>query len=319
MFPWTYGYNVPTDASHQMNYRAKQPQSAIHSVNTYTSQFFQRYLWQDLIGVLKWNIPENWSYDYFTYCIYVYGYIAVVNTDKFGVIPQHCALKGYNVFYEPSEIIVTNPLLRSPMELIIGVNCTVIKLNADYGGMWDLITYYADLMALTVETAGINLLNSHLAYVFFAENKSQSDSFKEMYDRISSGEPAVVIDKKLKPAANLNNNPWLPFTNNLNQNFIADKIFESLHQIENEFLTKIGIPNSNDQKKERMLVDEVNSNNAQTSVATMTRLDRMKKGCEETNKMFGTDISVDWRIKPVMPTIGGDKNDTHSTGRVDNT
>lgn len=315
MFPWNYG-GAPFSPQTMMSYNNKIPSAAIHAVDTVTSQFFQRYLWQDLIGVLKWDIPETWSYDYFTYCIYVYGFAAIINTDRFGVIPQAATPGGYNVFYEPSFVSITNPLLKGILQPVIGKQCTVIRLNADWCGMSDLIQYYADLMALTIESAGINLLNSHLAYVFFAENKAAAETFKDMYDKIAKGDPAVVIDAKTKRNPNVDN-PWMPFTNNLNQNFIADKIFETLKQIENKFLTEIGIPNSNDQKKERMLVDEVNSNNVQTAIAPMSRLDRMKKGCEETNKMFGTNISVDWRVKPEM--LGGGENERDTSGRMDDT
>lgn len=320
MYPWTYnfGYSAPNSAASQMTYNAKLPQSAIHSVNTYTSQFFQRYLWQTLIGVLKWNIPETWSYDYFTYALYMYGFVAVVNTNKFGVIPQICSLQGYNVYMEPTHVLVSNPLLKGILNPRIGTQCTVIRVNADYGGMWDLITYYADLMALTIESAGINLLNSHLAYVFFAETKAQAESFKNMYDNISSGEPAVVIDKEMTryKTASGADEPWKPFTNNLSQNFIADKLLDSLKQIENKFLTEIGVPNVNTEKRERLISDEVNSNNVQTSIATMTRLERMQKGAEETKRMFGIEISVDWRVKPQLN--GGDENDQSAARRVDN-
>lgn len=319
--PWQYGAGIaPYQSDNIMTYNANQPQSSIHSVNTYTSQFFQRYLWQTLIGVLKFNIPETWSYDYFTYALFMYGYVGIINTNKFGVIPQICSLQGYNVFYEPTKILVSNPLLQGIVNPIIGKQCTVIRLNADYGGMNDLITYYADLMALTIESAGINLLNSHLAYVFFADTNAQAETFKAMYDRISSGEPAVVTDSNSKRIGD-NDNPWHPFTNNLKQNYLANDMLEALKQIENKFLTEIGVPNSNDQKKERMLVDEINSNNAQTSIATMTRLERIKMGMEQTNKLFGaalpTKLSVEWRINPNFENGGAD-GDKNTTGRMDN-
>lgn len=286
-------------------YNAKMPKTAIHSADTYTSQFFQRYLWQDLIGVLKWTLPEEWSYDYFTYCLYMYGFIAVFNTDKFGVICQQCGLQGYNIFYEPTHAVISSPLLKGILNPRIGTQCAVIRVNADWGGMWDLITYYADLMTLACESMGMNLINSRLSYILYAGNKNQADTLKSVFERIISGEPAVCVDNVMYNDA-MKGLAVQPFVGNVAHNFIADKLLEVLHNIENMFLTQIGIPNSNDQKKERMIVDEVNSNNTATAIGTLTRLERMQKGAKQAADMFGINISVDWRIPPELNGGGGD-------------
>lgn len=315
MLPITYGQDMLFN-------NAKPAHTAIHSADTYTSQFFQRYLWQDLIGVLKWNIPETWSYDFFTYCLYMYGYVAIINTDKFGVIPVMCGLQGYNVFYEPTHAVISHPLLRGIITPRIGSQCTIIRVNADWCGMWDLITYYADLMTICVESAGMNLLNSRLSYLLWAENKNQAATLKMVFQDIVSGSPAVCVDKQLFNSA-LQGKIVEPFDANAGRNFITDKLLECLHNIENMFLTQIGIPNSNDQKKERMLTDEVNSNNVSTAMGTLTRLERMQKCALDTRKMFGIECSVDWRVKP---DLGGDSsaenndksNDNAKTGRNNN-
>ena len=251
---------------------------------------------QKAISVFKWTLPETWDADYFLYTLYSYGYCAILNTDEFGVIPQWGALGGYNVFYRPTYVMITNPLIKGMKKPTIGVDCTVVKLEPDYGGISDLVAYYADMMALCAESIGINLVNSHVATVFPASNKSVAESYKKMYDKIASGDPAVVVDKNL---FNDTGEPtWTPFQANLSQEYIADKILADMRKIEAMFDTDVGIPNANTDKKERLVTDEVNANNVETATRCEFWLEELKKACEETKKMFGIEFSVDWRVDP---------------------
>lgn len=272
--------------------------NTVHVKNVGLTRFFQRYLLQKAISVFKWNLPENWSRDYFLYVLYCWGFIAIVNTDKFGVIPQGCGLKGYNVFYQPRSAIIQNPLLSGTLEPVIGKQCTLLKLQPDYGGIMDLVSFYAQEMALASEAIDVNLLNSKLSYVFTASNKNAAESLKKLYDRIASGEPAVVIDK------NLYNDDgsvsWEAFQQNVGQNYIAGDLLSDMRKIEAEFDTKIGIPNANTDKKERLITDEVNANNVETRNLPELWLESLQQGCKEANAMFGINISVDWRNEPVQ-------------------
>lgn len=270
--------------------------STVHVSDTGLSRFFQRYLFQKAISVFKWSLPKEWSRDYFLYVLYCWGFVAVINTDKFGVIPQGCGLQGYDVFYRPTTAIITNPLLSGILQPRIGKQCTLFKLQPDYGGIYDLVSYYADMMALSAQTAGINLLNSRLSYVFTAGDKNVSESLKKLYDRIAQGDPAVVQDKALlkddgSPA-------WTQFQQNVGQNYIVSEILSDLRKWETMFDTDVGIPNANTDKRERLLTDEVNANNQETSSKCALWLEELQQAAVETQNMFGIDISVDWRIKP---------------------
>ena len=270
--------------------------STVHCRNTRLQRYFRRYLMQKAISVFKWKLPETWDADYFLYTLYSYGYCAILNTDEFGVIPQWGALGGYNVFYRPTYVMITNPLIKGMKKPTIGVDCTVVKLEPDYGGISDLVAYYADMMALCAESIGINLVNSHVATVFPASNKSVAESYKKMYDKIASGDPAVVVDKNL---FNDTGEPtWTPFQANLSQEYIADKILADMRKIEAMFDTDVGIPNANTDKKERLVTDEVNANNVETATRCEFWLEELKKACEETKKIFGIEFSVDWRVDP---------------------
>ena len=63
-------------------------------------------------------------------------------------------------------------------------------------------------------------------------------------------------------------------------------------KIENMFNTRVGIPNANFEKSERLISDEVNANNSDTQALCSLWLDTMQKGIDQTNRMFNTNIRV---------------------------
>lgn len=302
---------IPALYDHINLYNAQISPSTIHVKNTALANFFRRYLLEKALSVFKWEIPKTWAKNYFLYVLYCYGYIGIVKTDKFGVIPQEGVLSGYDVFYQPTHITVTNPLLPGFLRQRIGQDCGLIKLQPDYGGIVDIIGYYADMMALCAETAGVNLVNSKLSFVFPAANKTQAESYKKMFDNVASGQPAVFTDKALfddtgKPT-------WTPFSQNVEQNYITDQVLSDMRKIEAMFDTDIGIPSANTDKRERLITDEVNANNVETASKCELWLETLKEGISETKAIFpDVSISVDWRVKPSEVTEqweGGNPNE----------
>ena len=289
--------NVPPFDYQTLNYyNASRSPSTVHVKNTRLRRFFRKYLFQKAISVFKWNIPENWDADYFLYTLYGMGYIAVINTDQYGVICQGGALGGYNLYYRPSYIIITNPLIRGTITANLGRDCALIKLQPDYSGIMDIVGYYADQMALASESLGINLLNVKSGTVFGAESKAMAESYKKMYDTLSDGDPAVVIDKKLlddqgKPT-------WFPFTQHIKESYVVSDILSDMRKIEVMFDTEIGIPNANTDKRERLITDEVNANNTETASRCELWLDSLRSGIDKANEMYKINMSVDWRVKP---------------------
>ena len=275
--------------------------STVHVKDSGLCRYFTKYLLQKAMSVFEWDLPETWNKDYFLYVLYCWGYVAVVNTDKFGVIPQGCGLKGYDVFYAPTHAVIANPLLSGILEPRIGTQCELLKLQPDFSGILDLVGHYAEQMALASQSVSVNLLNSKLSYVFTAKTKALAESLKKMYDQIASGEPAVVIDSRLKNAAD-GEETWKAFEQNVGGNYIVTNLLADLRKIEAMFDTEIGIPNANTDKRERLIQDEVNANNIETYSKCAMWLENLQDACKRVNDMFGLSISVRWRE---IPMIGG--------------
>ena len=275
--------------------------SFLHIHNTSLARFFKSYLLQDSLSVFKFNLPNWWDADYFRYCLLGFGLVSVFKTDKFGVIPQHCSLSGFNVFYRPTTCVISNPLIGSET-LKIGRNCEIIKMQPDYKGIADLVDYYGDLMALTWEGITTNILNSKLAYVGYATDKAEAETFKKLYDEIASGVPAVVSRKK---GQTLNETTTFQlFSQNLAQNYIAPEMLEALRSIQAAFRAEIGIPDLQVQKKERLITAEAYKTDLYAKSKAELWLEEIQHGIDRVIQMFPELdglLSVDFRFEGVNP------------------
>ena len=305
--------NIPAMYGEIDLYNSSFSPSTVHVKNTMLQRYFRKYLLQKAISVFKWKLPEEWDEDYFKYVLYGLGYIAVLNTRSFGVICQGGALGGYNLYYRPSYIMITNPLLKETITADIDVDCAIIKLQPDYSSIMDIVGYYADQMALASEALDLNLVNVKTGIIFGAKDKTQAESYKKMYDKLNTGDPAVFIDKNLLDDQGKPN--WMPFVQNMTQQYISDKLLSDIRKIESMYDTEIGIPNANTDKAERLITDEVNANNVETATRCELWLESIRKGIKKANSMYGLELSVDWRVNPnqvAEPAEGreGKKEDT---------
>lgn len=286
------------------NYQEAENATAINLLSPAKSNIafmFSRYLLQKAISVFEWKLPQTWDKDYFLYALYCWGHLAIINTDKFGVIPQACGLMGYNVFYRPTNAIITNPLLTGIIQPRIDKECVVMKLQPDYCGIMDLVNYYANLLTEAAMCLGVNLNNSKPALLFLANNKAAADSYKKAFDAMSNGQPAVVMTKSLTGPDG--SQTWNVIQQHVKEDYIADRLLSDMRKIEAMFDTDIGIPNANTDKRERLITDEVNANNIETYSKCALWLEQLQASCEKARRMFGIDISVDWRKIEVAESV----------------
>lgn len=278
--------------------------SVMHTAGNALSYYFRKYLFLEAVSMVKWTLPETWPENRLEYLVFGSGGVTVFDTDKFGLIYDRMSLSGINVFYNPTHSVIANPFIRGQQYLQIGRQCEIIHLQPDYRGIVDIVAYYGDMMALAAQTIQTNLINSRLSYVFGSSNKAGAESFKKMFDSIMQGDPAVFIDRQLLKNTQQGRGQeaaWQTFSADLKGNFITNELLTALKTIKALFDTDVGIPNTNTSKKERMLSDEVNSNNVETSAKASLWLESLQKSCERVHKLFGldkTDLWVDWRFPP---------------------
>lgn len=284
--PFFYDYMNTVESSFQP--------SNMHVLNTQTGRFYQRYLLKKALSVFDWKLPEWWDKNYFLYVLYCCGFVAVIDTPEFGVIPQNCGLKGYNVFYRPTNVIIANPLLKI-QDRKIGENAVLMQLQPDYCGVLDLCSHYAEKMSLASSAINQNLWSTKISTIFFAKSDAEQQTIKKAYDRMTDGTPMVVVHKNLRdPDGNLN---YEIFNREVKQSYVISDLISDLRKIEAEFDTRVGIPNANTDKRERLIKDEVNSNNVETTILSDMWLDSIKKGIKQVEDMFGVKIECERRYQ----------------------
>lgn len=134
-------------------------------------------------------------------------------------------------------------------------------------------------------------------------------SLKNMYNQIIGNE-LVIFKNKLKDVGE-----GLT-VHNTNVIYYAKDYYDMKKNYENELLTYLGIDNSNIDKKERNLVDEVNANNEIINDNLYKMLKTRQEACEEINKMFGLNISVELAndVEPVT-AVNEESEEGESDGK----
>ena len=223
---------------------------------------YRSWCLKKLFGAFEFSgVPDTWDYDYFLTNLFVHGYLAITDT-PIGVIPLRCGITGVDVFEHPTTAVFANPVLDNFERNLYGDNpatdCALIKIQYDYMGVMPIVERYAALLALCDNSIAVNLRNSKVAFIGLVSSKQQAATFEKLYRDIDSGKPAVYAKK----GNDLTTDDI--YYNHVRETYIANDVQLLKQSIKNDFLTEVGLNNANTDKRERLIVDEVNANNIET-------------------------------------------------------
>lgn len=241
----------------------------------YFTQFFNLSL-----NIFKWENTGEIESRFIEKTLIENGYCFVYSDPDYGLVCMPCSLVGLNIYNEPTQIQITSSLINKTLNASDGV---LIYNNYTKTGMLPIIINYVDRLTEIETTINTNIYLQKTPYIIVADKKTEK-SIREVTSQITSNEPIIIVKANL--AENLQNLT-------LNTNFVADKLLEIKQQIENEFLTFIGLNNnSQTNKKERMLVDEINVNNDYINRNVDILYNARELACKKINEKFG----VNWKI-----------------------
>ena len=279
--------------------------SQVKAYNNAAFMFWQRAFFQRAISTLKIRLPEAWNpnRDFFYYCLFAFGFVGTAKNAKYGKWFNPGTLNGYDFYYQPTQFILSNPVYKGKKQYFeIGKDCEIIKLTPDFRGIWDIITYYAEKAACMDVAINTAIINSKLAFFFGAKNKAAAEVLKKLFDKINSGEPAVMFDKKLANDGTDKEEPWQEFTRNVKESYILTDLLRDFQTIINMFDNEIGIPTVPYEKKERLVKDEANSKQLDATSRVTVWYDTLRNSFERVNKFMeftGDDaLSVELRFSP---------------------
>lgn len=281
--------------------------SMIKAYNNKAFDYWVRSLLHRALSTIDFSLPDEWQgnsvKDFFKYVISMKGFVGVwEEPSEGGLIFNPGNVTGYNLYYQPTHFIVANPALSVAANskiLEIGKNCELLKLTPDYSGIWDVIEYYAEKLAVLDNAINVSLINNKFSYILGAKNKSAAEALKKMLDKINKGEPAVIYDYRILDDAQSKDTPFQFLEKkDLKNNYITTDQLKDFQTILNMFDAEVGIPTIPYEKKERMVTDEANSRQTDSITRLTTWIECFNESAENVNKMFGTNISAEMHFKP---------------------
>ena len=279
--------------------------------NDLNTAYYMRALYQRVISGAKFRLPEAWDQGkrYFKNVLFSLGFIGIVDTPKYGVIPQICAPRGYGLCLQPTNLMVAQPLVK--FDGTIGENCEIIHLTNDWKGVWDIVEHYAIRLSIAVTSVDVSLMNSRVSILAAAKNKSAANTLKYLYEKISAGEPFAVYDKALKSEGlNEDSEPIWTLSQDVANNYITDKLLADMDTILRQFDNEIGILAMNG-KKERMVTDEVQAETDDSCARASTWEENLTDSFNRVNKLF-PELNLSFTLK-----YGGEEHEYNAETNAD--
>lgn len=274
--------------------------SMVKAYNNQAFLYWQRSLTQRAMSTLIFELPETWQgevKDFFLYSLFNIGYLGVFDIEELGTVFNFGGLKGYNFFYNPTQFILANPYINDSREFNIGEDCEIIKLTPDYQGIYDIVCYYAEKLACLDVSINTAIINSKVAYLLGGRNKAAGEAIKKCLDKINKGEPAVVFDQRILNDKTDKESPFqLLERQNIKNSYLLTDLLRDFQTLINQFDAEIGIPTVPYEKKERMVTDEANSRQIDSTSRSQVWFDTLTSSIDKVNKMFNLNISVKKRF-----------------------
>lgn len=167
----------------------------------------------------------------------------------------------------------------------------------------DSLKLFAYRLYETERTTDINL-NAQKTPVLIEGDTKSILTLKNVYMQYSGNIPFVFGNKQFDISNKLN-------VLKTDAPYIVDKLDVHKHQIFNDALTVLGIENANTDKKERLITDEVESNNQLVTMYLNCFYKTRKKACDEINEKFLKDSDKKINIilnKDVITLLNDNEN-----------
>lgn len=237
------------------------------------------------------NMPDNVYTPYVVRTMIIEGKILAFKDD---VLPE-----GQNFFmYRFVNADKLDPYSQPTKRKVVFANTgytntfdkkdsVIIYTNVSGTSLYRIIEYFARNIYLINRTIQINI-NAQKTPVALTCTENERLTYLNLLKQYEGDTPFIFGSKDL----DLNALKSI----NLNAPFVADRLYEIMSNYWNEFLTFFGIPNITNNKKERLITDEVQRYMGGILIAKRNFESQIQRGIEQTNKMFGTDIKFTWGL-----------------------
>lgn len=165
------------------------------------------------------------------------------------------------------------------------IKCKPCRIGNKLVTPMQAINYYAQLIAEIDRTIVTNLKRQKLPWLLSGDSKALA-TIEALFEDIDTNVPFVQVDKDFSKYIE---------AINLQAPLVAPQLYVLKQSYMQEALMCLGIPNSSIEKKERVNTREVEANNSGTVMYRYVLLDPVTRACKEINKMFGLNVSYEFR------------------------
>lgn len=267
-----------------MGRKKKRWPSAQLNNQTYID-YYQR-LMEFAINMFEWkNLPPTVDERFLELTLYEKGYCLYFNDEVVGNLALTCTIGGMlDVYRIPTERRAF--AVNGYNKICTSQDSVLIFNNYLHTPTILTIELFARRLYEIERTIDVNVKAQKTPTLVLA-SEQQRLTLKNLYMQYDGNEPFIFGDKDMEFDGIKCLKTDAPY--------VADKLQVLKHQIWNEALTFCGIENSNQDKKERLVADEVGSNYGNIEAQRNVMLNERRQAADKINRMFGTNIEVGFR------------------------
>lgn len=257
------------------------------------------------LSMFEWkNLPDSMNARFLEMCLFYNGQAALLYSDDYGYINTMAADGGYiNIYGLPTEINCYSYRFNERRSLYTtdtgeekGKECILVLNNYERVPTTATISLFAYRLAEAQRTADTNIKSLRTPILITTDQK-QYFTLKKMYEEYDGNTPAIFADKNLISADALK-------AIKTDAPVLLDDIMNYKREIWNEFLTFMGLQNLSE-KKERLISNEVDSNNELINMNLQALLIPRKEACRQFNEKYGLagEKAIDVKVRSDLYNI----------------
>lgn len=243
-----------------------------------------------LVHIFKWEgLPETIPEFNLELILLIYGH-AVINKDKGDLFAFYGGLGGRpDEYYFPTKTFVNNPFLNFNKIGEIGKNSVVVRNDTLITGVMPILHRYHSQMVendITQHLANINMRLMNVLTASDDDDKAECDRF---INDVIAGKLSTIQAQGFIDGVHTQ-----PYGSSGNGNQVT-QLIEYAQWLRGRLMQEFGITGVNTNIKREYVSDtEINSYNNPNTALINDFLICRRRGADEINKMFGTNITVDY-------------------------